>query len=149
MDFSGALTVEKPVDEVYSFLSDPRKLALITPDREGDIETVDGEAKFVVKAGVSFIKGRFNVKLGIGESSRSHIELKGIGSGKGSSMDLLIRCDLTSTGSTSDISWSANINIRGTLATVGSRLMQSTAKKYIDRTIEALQEGIINSPAKP
>lgn len=147
MEFSGNITVEKPVDDVYSFLNDPVKLATIAPDREGEVEDADGEARFIVKAGVSFIKGKFNVKLGIGESNGTdHVEVKGTGSGKGSSMDLIIKCDLNPSDNLSEINWVADINIRGTLATVGNRLIQGAAKKYIDRTIDALREGITNSP---
>jgi len=95
----------------------------------------------VVKAGVSFIKGDFNLHfLVVEKTPNSHAKMTAHGTGIGSTVDMEMLMDL-SPGSDSGtaMKWSAEARIGGRIASVGQRLLQGQAEKIIKSLFDCLQ----------
>ncbi|MHB1812941.1 MAG: CoxG family protein [Thermoplasmataceae archaeon] len=130
MDLDGTFTVEKSDSDVAAFLSDISNILSIMPDKESQ-EIVDStNAKFKAKAGVSFIKGKFDIRISLQEIKEDSVKITGAGSGKGGSVDFTITVIHLPQNNGTEVKWILNLNIRGTLATLGSRIIKSQAEKY-------------------
>jgi Uncharacterized conserved protein, COG3427 len=94
MELQGSAEIGMSKAKAFEILKDPEKIAKLIPgiqsfEREGD------GVKMSVMVGYSFIKGRFNIKLAkTREENGSHVELKGNGSGAGTSIDFLSKFDI-------------------------------------------------------
>lgn len=142
LHYEGSFEVPAPKERVYGFLTDPRQVSGIIPDLEG-LEPVD-ENNFRVKAkvGISFIKGSMSFMFTFLERRPpSYAKLKGRGTGLGSSVDLEMAFTLEDRqGGGTLIRWSADANVGGLIAGVGSRLLDSAAERYIKQVTNGLQE---------
>ncbi len=131
-------------ESVYGFATNLHLLPEIVPDLKEFTVKGDDLAELKVKAGVSFIKGSFNVNLQVTEKvPYSLVKAKGRGSGAGSSMNFTVSFALASDGKGSDINWEVDMTIGGTAATLGSRMVNDAARKYVDRVIEAFQAALV------
>lgn len=142
MHYEGSFDVESPREKVYEFITDPKKITTIFPDVE-NVKVLD-ENNFTLKAkvGMSFIKGTMDVKGTMAEKTKPTLaKLKARGTGLNSSVDLdstFTIADGTNGGS--HVTWSADAKISGMMASVGSRLIDSAANKYVKQITETLQK---------
>ena len=142
MHFQGSFEVAAPPDKVYAFVTDPRKVTTIFPDAS-DLKVAD-ENNFSakIKVGMSFIRGTLDVKMNMVEKRPGEFaKLKARGNGMNSSVDL--ESSFTLAGASSGgtvISWVADAKISGMMASVGSRLMDSAAEKYVRDIVSALKK---------
>ncbi len=144
MKFNGRFTLEASDKEVYEFITDARRMASVIPDVQS-FEPVDEDSyRLTVKAGLSFIKGKFNLKIRTAEKiPTSHAEIFGNGTGSGSSASFHGVCDLSSLSpSTCQLDWNVEVQIGGLAASVGSRLVQSASEKYIKQLIDAFSNAL-------
>ncbi|WP_393970831.1 carbon monoxide dehydrogenase subunit G [Oxyplasma meridianum] len=142
MDMDGTFKVDKSDSKVAAFLSDINKILSIMPDKESQ-EVVDStNARFTAKAGVSFIKGKFDIRISLEEIKEDSIKITGAGSGKGGSVDFSIQVNHTPEDAGTDVKWKLTLNIRGTLATLGSRIIKSQAEKYAMNIIEEFKKAL-------
>jgi uncharacterized protein len=119
--FGGEFAVKKNREEVYDFLTDPKRFAPLLPDFQS--VTVQDPTHFTVKVnvGISYIKGAADVKMELAEADRpKHAKYKGQGSvgGGGTSM----------------------------LASIAGGLLEPLAKKNVQKLIDSL-EGALSQPA--
>ena len=131
MELADEITINAPKDVVYAALNDPEVLQQCIPGCEELIKHSDTEleAKVVLKIGP--VKARFggNVELNT-EGAPDAFSLSGQGNGgaagyaKGGA-----GVTLTADGDTTILKYEAKAEIGGKLAQLGSRLIQSTAKK--------------------
>lgn len=131
MDLADTIVINAPRDQVYAALNDPEILRQCIPGCEDLIQhsPTELEAKVVLKIGP--VKARFggNVTLDIA-GAPGHISLTGEGNGgtagfaKGSADVTLTEADGVTT-----LAYTAKAEIGGKLAQLGSRLVQSTARK--------------------
>ncbi len=139
----GSFNVSVPPEKVYSFLTDPEKLASVVPDKEGQSVSGDGSLNLTVKVGISFIKGTFNVNVKVSDSKPGEsVTITGAGSGKGGAVDFTVNCRIAQEGGGSRVDWDVDLNIRGTIATMGARMIQGQAKKYIDQMIGDMKKSL-------
>ena len=132
MDLADEVVIDAPRDQVYAALNDPDILRQSIPGCEELEQTADDEfaTKVVLKIGP--VKARFagNVKLNR-EGAPEHFTLRGEGNGgtagfaKGGAD---VTLEETSPEQTT-LRYTAHVDIGGKLAQLGSRLVQSTAKK--------------------
>jgi carbon monoxide dehydrogenase subunit G len=140
--YEGSFDVAAPKEKVYDFVTDPKKVTTIFPDVQ-DVKVVDAN-NFTLKAkvGMSFIKGTMNVKLTLVENKRpTFSKLRARGTGLNSSVDLESSFTLedSSAGGT-HVKWAADAKISGMMASVGSRLIDSAANKYVKQIIGSLEK---------
>jgi len=132
MELSDEITINAPKDRVYAALNDPEILQACIPGCEELIKHSDTEleAKVVLKVGP--VKARFSgtVELDTAGAPDS-FSLSGQGNG-GAAGHAKGGADVTLTEAgpnTTILRYTARADIGGKLAQLGSRLIQSTAKK--------------------
>ena len=141
MQFQGTVEIAAPRDRVWAFLMDPNQVGGCGPGVES-IEVVDADHfKAKAKVGVGFIAARFVVDMRVAERSEPDLAiLKAHGQAPGSAVDATadMRLSGPAEGPTT-MAWSADVAIAGTLASVGSRLIEGTAHKMIGQTFDCIR----------
>ncbi|MEL7093157.1 MAG: carbon monoxide dehydrogenase subunit G [Pseudomonadota bacterium] len=131
MELSDAITLNAPRDRVYAALNDPEVLQRCIPGCEELIKHSDTEltAKVVLKVGP--VKARFSGDVTLDQTGAPQaFSLTGQGNG-GAAGHAKGGADVTLTedGDTTVLHYTAKADVGGKLAQLGSRLIQSTAKK--------------------
>jgi carbon monoxide dehydrogenase subunit G len=141
MKFEGTVEIKAPRDRVWAFVSDPAQVAGCGPGVES-VEMVDEtHYKTVAKVGVGFISARFNGDVEIVEQvPPDRMVIKVHGQAPGSAADAVASMELRdgSNGATT-MDYSADVNIAGTLASVGARLIEGTANKLVAQTFDCIR----------
>jgi len=143
MHYDGSFDVPVPKQKVYDFVVDPAKITSIFPDVQ-DVKVVD-ENNFTLKAkvGISFIRGMMDVKLNMVEKTPpGFVRMKAKGNGLSSSVELENTFAIQDApgGSGTVVKWAADAKISGLMASVGSRLIDAAAQKYVSEIIGSLKE---------
>ncbi len=141
MHFEGTFDVKAPKEKVFSILMDPNQISKCMPDLQKlDVKSPD-DYTAVVKAGVSFIKGDFNLHfLTADKSPPNHAKLTAHGTGIGSTVDMDMVMDLADvTAGGTSMKWSADAKIGGRIASVGQRLINGQAEKIIKNLFDCLK----------
>jgi carbon monoxide dehydrogenase subunit G len=91
--------------------------------------------------GIGFISARFNADGEMGIIAAPELaEVKIHGQAPGSAADAVATMHLSSGGEGVTImAWKADVNISGTLASVGARLIEGTANKLIAQTFACMK----------
>ncbi len=146
MHFEGTFLTRAPPERVYAFLLDPEKLSACVDDPH-TIEVQDADHfKGTVKAGIGFIKGTFGVVAAIVERTPpTHARLKVRGSGMGSGFDINADLDVAGAGGSTTVRWAAEVQMNGSIASVGARLMQGT----VDKKTKAFFENVRKQLGEP
>jgi len=144
MEFEGNFEVKAADKEVFSFLTDAEKMASIMKDVEDLKREEDGSYRVTLKVGISFIKGRFNLRIRTENLIEfSHAEITGSGNGSGSSVNFRGICDIVPlTDASSRIKWKAEVQIGGVVATMGNRLIKGSSERYIQELIESFRRAL-------
>ncbi len=141
MKFSGTVDINAPRDKVWAFVLDPTQVGSCGPGVES-IEVIDAtHFKARAKVGVGFITAKFVVDLEMAElTPPTEAVIKAHGQAPGSAVDATATMrlgDRDGGGTTMD--WTADVNIAGTLASVGARLIEGTANKMIAQTFDCIR----------
>ena len=138
MHFEGTVQINAPRDRVWAFVIDPNQVGQCGPGVETVDVIDDTHFKASAKVGVGFITARFVVNLEFVDlDAPNAATIKAHGQAPGSAVDADARMQLSDAddgGTTMD--WSADVNIAGTLASVGARLIEGTANKMIGQTFD-------------
>jgi carbon monoxide dehydrogenase subunit G len=141
--FGGEFEVLRKPDEVYDFLTDPRKFGPLLPDFQG--MTVQDPRHFTVKVnvGISYIKGTADVKMELAEAERpKRAQYKGQGSVAGGNVSLNAGFDLSGAGAGTKVVWQGQAQIFGRLTSVAGGLLEPLGKKNVQKLIDALQAAL-------
>jgi uncharacterized protein len=142
MKFEGTVTIAAPRDRTWAFLLDPDQVGPCGPGVES-IEVIDAtHFRAKAKVGIGFIRAHFTIAMEMTDlQPPDHATVKAHGQAPGSAVDAVARMALKdgeALGSTV-MDWSADVNISGTLASVGARMIEGTAHKMIDQTFECIK----------
>ncbi len=149
MELSDEIFINAPRDAVYAALNDPEVLQKAIPGCEELIKHSDTEleAKVVLKIGP--VKARFSGQVTLSpDAPPERFSLEGQGNGgaagfaKGGAEVVLTEQD----GGTL-LTYTAKADIGGKLAQLGSRLIQSTAKKLAAKFFNSFSEEMEKAPA--
>jgi carbon monoxide dehydrogenase subunit G len=128
-----------PRERAYALLQDPAILARCVPGCESLDKTGEGEYAMRMKMVLAAVSGKFDGKVRITDAVspsqfRLHVEGTGkIGFMKGDGLLTLSEVD----GAT-DVQYDGEVHVGGTIASVGQRLIDGTAKMMIKRFFEKL-----------
>ena len=141
MHFEGTVQINAPRDKVWAFVIDPNQVGQCGPGVES-IEVIDdSHFKATAKVGVGFISARFIVNMEFVDlEAPDAATIKAHGQAPGSAVDADAQMRLSDGadgGTTMD--WSADVNIAGTIASVGARLIEGTAHKMIGQTFDCMK----------
>ncbi len=141
MELKGEFEVKSDRSTVASFVSDIDRIVKIVPEVQSIERLNDSSARLVVKAGQSAIKGKFNLLLEIGNKvDGEQIEITARGSSTTGSLDLRASYSFSDSEGGTIVNWVVNITIGGMIATMGSRVINSTAEKYVTVLTESFRK---------
>jgi carbon monoxide dehydrogenase subunit G len=141
MEILGQQLISAPRQKVWDALNDPAVLKACLPGCELVERVSPEEFRVVIKTAIGPLKARFQGSLKIAEahppeSCIMQFEGQGgaVGFGKGTST-----VNLKEVSGATELSYEAKAQIGGKLAQVGSRLIDSVAKKMADDFFKAFQ----------
>lgn len=141
MEFSGTQTISVSIEKVWAYLLDVNKVAACAPGFQSLEELGDEHWKAVIAVGVGPVKAKFTLDVTRPEMQEpQRMIVKGRGKAPGSAVEMAGTMNLTSTGDTETrMDWQANVTVSGTIASVGARLMNSTAEKLTGQFFDCLK----------
>jgi len=135
LEFSGSPAIAAPRERVWERLMDPHFVAQSAPGVES-VEAVDPtHFKVISGFGVGSIRVRFTMDVELfdidaGKSARMRVR----GKAPGSAIDVVSKLQVDDAGSGgTQLNWSATSEVSGTVASVGARLMEGTARKLTEQ----------------
>ncbi len=142
MRYQGKVTIQAPRQQVWEFLIDPDQVAQCAPGVE-TVEVLEENKNFKVVASVGFgnLKVRFNTDVEFAEQNPPELaKIKAHGTAPGSVVDVLADLALSEVdATTTDLDWSADINVMGTIAALANRMMGSVTKKLAGQFFESVK----------
>ncbi|MBA3344528.1 MAG: carbon monoxide dehydrogenase subunit G [Gemmatimonadales bacterium] len=135
LEFSGAPEITASRDRVWERLTNPDFVAASAPGVES-VEAVDPtHFKVISGLGVGAIKVKFKLDVelfDIVEGER--LKMRARGKAPGSAVDVVSHLRLEDAGpGMTRLNWSATSDISGTVASVGARLLESTARRLTEQ----------------
>jgi carbon monoxide dehydrogenase subunit G len=145
--FAGAFEVQRKLEEVYDFLTDPQKFAPLLPDFQSVSVEEAGHFTVKVNVGISYIKGVAHVKMHLAESQRpSRAQYKGQGSVAGGNVSMVAGFDLAEAGGGTRVAWQGEAQVFGRLTSVAGGLLEPLGKKQVQKLIDGLQAALRSGP---
>ena len=143
MHFEGEIDVPAPKERLYAFITDPAKVVSILPDVE-ESKFIDSDHFFVKsKLGMSYLKGTVGLNFEITEKRKDEFaRVVGRGQGIQSSIDLALELAIESAPGGCKGRWSADAKVGGLLASVGGRILNGVAEKYVKQITESLKQRV-------
>lgn len=131
MHFTGTIEIKAPKERVFAFVMDPNKVAECAPGFKSMEILGPDHFKPTLAVGIGAIKATFTLDVQLEDvRPTDHAAMHGRGSAGGSAVDMTAAMDLTATSdAVTTMAWVADVNIAGTLASVGARMMDGVAHK--------------------
>ena len=141
MEFSGTQTIGVPIDKVWTFLVDVRQVAACAPGFQSLEDVGEEHWKAVISVGLGPVKAKFNLDVTRPEMHEpDRMVVKGRGKAPGSAVELAGTMKLATVNENeTSMDWNANVVVSGTLASIGGRLMNSTAEKLTEQFFTCLK----------
>ena len=137
MHFEGTFTVRASSTRVWSFFLSPQEFSSAIDDPH-TIEVVDADHfRGTIKAGVAFIRGTFTWSATVKERvPPERAQMAVHGSGMGSAFDIVATLSVSESAGLTTVKWAADVQMSGTIATTGARLLQGTTEKKTNAFFE-------------
>jgi carbon monoxide dehydrogenase subunit G len=139
--FEGTTEIDAPRDKVWAFVVDPQQVGWCGPGVESIEQVDETHYRARAKVGIGIISARFAVNLELAEAVEpDRAVIRASGQAPGSAVDAVGEMVLSGPpdGPTT-MAWSADVSIMGTIASVGSRLIEGTANKLIGQAFECMR----------
>ena len=145
MHFEGSLAIQAPRAKVWDYLTDPEKVSKSAPGLES-LEIVEPGKKFRATTSIGFgsVKVRFvNDVEWVDLDPPNRAQMKAHGTAPGSGVDATTSMTLTDgqEGAT-NLAWTADVNVVGTIASLAARLMGGVTKKLTSAFFESVRKEI-------
>lgn len=132
MQLQGTVTIKAPLEAVWEFLTDPNAVSQCAPGLQS-LEILIPDEKFRVVAAIGFgaVKAVFKTDVEWLElDPPNRAKMKAHGTAPGSAVDAISEMVMTSLGNDeTQLDWSADIVVVGTIASLASRMMSGVTKK--------------------
>jgi len=151
MHFEGQQTIKASQDAVWAFFMDPNKVASCAPGFKS-MEILSPEHfKPTLAVGIGAVRATFTLDVHLVDMREpTHAGMQAHGVAAGSAVDMHSAMDLTPQSDTlTEMRWTADVNVRGTIASTGARLLESTARKLTDRFFDCLRQKLETAPTVP
>lgn len=145
MVLKGNVAIHAPRKKVWDFLTDPNQIGQCVPGVE-KIEIIEPNKKYrgTVSVGLGGVKARFNGDVDVLEMDEpNRAKLKAHGTATGTAADLLSEMALSDgeNGSTV-VTWTADVNVSGQLASLAARLMLPVSQKLSEQFYNEVRKRI-------
>jgi uncharacterized protein len=142
LHLSGSSSINADKETVFNRLTDAKFIARSLPDAE-DVNVIDGktiEAKLKVK--VAVVTSTLKLRMSIAETTPpSKAELVADATGSGSHMTISSIFELSGSRPTT-LSWSADAEITGVMAGLGSSILKGFAMKKVGEIFEGITKAV-------
>jgi len=138
---SGSYSLPLPQERAYQLLQDPEVLAKAMPGCERLEKIAENEYRMKMKIMLASLAGNFDSKVKIADQTPpASFRLLVEGSGRPGFLrgDGLLK--LTPTANGTEVSYDGDVQVGGTIAAVGQRLLDGTAKMLIRKFFESLSQ---------
>jgi uncharacterized protein len=150
MKIEGSHDIAAPRAQVWAAFLDPATLAKAIPGCEQLEEVGAGEYKAIMKIGVAAIKGTFQGKVRLSDldpPNRYRMAVEGSGSPG------FVRGDagmeLSDLDAGTRVSYSADVQVGGLIASVGQRMLGGVSKLLLDQFFTRMDELLAGRPESP
>ena len=132
LSYSGQEKVQAPPAAVWAFVQDPERVAACLPDVQDIKVTGPNQMEALVNVGVGMVKGKFKFKIDVHpDEAGNRVNVNVKGGGLGSVVDMVAGANIVDNGDgTTTLDWTGDASMRGPVATVGGRLLDSQAQKF-------------------
>jgi carbon monoxide dehydrogenase subunit G len=144
MHFEGQQTIHAPIETVWAYLTDPHKVAACTPGFHSMEILAPDHFKPTVAVGIGSVKAKFTLDVMLVDLQPPHHAVataRGVAAGSAAemrgSMDLTAESDQVTT-----MRWFGDVEVMGTIANVGARLMDGTAQKLTTKFFDCLRQDL-------
>jgi carbon monoxide dehydrogenase subunit G len=145
MRLEGTTHIQAPRDKVWAFLIDPAQVCDCAPGLQS-LDVIEPDKKFRAVASVGFgsVKATFNTDVEFVEmEAPNRAKLKAHGKAPGSAVDALAEMKLSDAADgTTDMKWTADVTVVGTIASLASRLMGSVTQKLTNEFFNCVKKRI-------
>ncbi|MFI5271641.1 MAG: carbon monoxide dehydrogenase subunit G [Ktedonobacterales bacterium] len=151
MHFSGEQTINAPMQAVWDYFMDPNKVAECAPGFKSMETLAPDHFKPTLAVGVGAVKATFTLDVRLADlQPTSHAAVEARGMAAGSAVDIRSVMDLTAESDTvTHLGWTADVNVSGTLASMGARLLEGTAHKMTARFFDCVRQKLEAPAAIP
>lgn len=142
MEFSGSLEIAAPRQAVWDFLVDPQQVGACGPGVESIEEHDPDHFTATARVGVGPINLRFTGDAEFVERvAPERAAIRGRGKAPGSAVDGTARMELRDgdADGTTVMDWTAEVNLHGTIANLGARLIRGTANRIINEAFACIK----------
>ena len=142
MKLAGEYSFQASIQEVWDALFDPAVLAAVMPGCE-KLEMVDGSYLGDINVKVGPIQGKFSGKVDLSDMVEPN-SYKMVVDGKGSTgfVKATATINLESEDTGTKVKYDADAQVGGKIASVGQRLIETSAKAIVKQSLEGLAENI-------
>ena len=147
MKIEGSYDIPAPRQKVWAAFLDPAQLATAMPGCEKLEAIGEGEYRTILKIGIAAVKGTFEGKVKLSDlvpPTRYRMAVEGSG-GPG-----FVRgeaaMELADVESGTRVSYSADVQVGGLIASVGQRLLGGVAKMMLDQFFSQMTEQLQGNP---
>lgn len=141
MKINGTYTFDAPQDVVWDSLLDPVVLAAVMPGCEKLDKTDDGAYEGMLKIKVGPVQGSFNGKVELDDiDAPNGYTMKVDGRGAPGFVKATSSVSLEGKDDKTEMTYEADARVGGRIASVGQRLIDSSAKAIIKQSLEGLNK---------
>jgi carbon monoxide dehydrogenase subunit G len=141
MQLQGKFNIPADVDTVWNYISDPTKVIQCVPGLQSFTVGENKRISASVKVSIGFIRGTFQAtNKVVKEDVSTHtatMELNG--SGAGSGFSAMVNIGVVGSGSSSDVTWDADVKISGPLGSLAKPLVQGNIKKIVEQLFDCVK----------
>ncbi len=130
----GAVSIKASPEKTFTSLSNPEFMVSTIPDLQSYkiLDQDHFEAK--IKVGISVVRGTVDMKFELKDKTGgNHARLLGDGAGAGSRMHIDSTLDLSPEGEGTKMAWSADADLGGLMAGIGSQILKSQSEKQVSQ----------------
>ena len=144
MHFEGTQQINAPIETVWRYINDPDKVAACAPGFKTMEILGPDHFKPTIAVGIGAVKAAFTLDVRrIDVNEPTHAAMTARGNAAGSAVEMRATMDLAAdSASLTTMNWVADVNISGTIASVGARLMEGTAHKLTAKFFDCFRQNI-------
>ena len=143
MKIAGTVTIAAPQQKVWDALNDPAVLAKTIPGCEKLEKTGEDQYAVTQSVGIASIRGRYSGKMALlDKNPPESCTLKIEGKGPGGFVNGTAKVSLAEKGDQTELSYDADMQVGGLLASLGSRLIEPVAKQLVGQFFKSLEQQI-------
>ncbi len=145
MNVEGSVTIRAPREEVWEFLTDPDLVSACAPGVQSvEIITPNERFRAVASVGLGAMKVTFSTDVEWTElDPPNRAKMKARGNAPGSAVEASAEMNLSEgPEGTTEMKWTADVAVMGTIASLASRMMGSVTEKLTGEFFDCVKRKI-------